>query len=375
MTQNNHCTIFISINKDNKIKYIIKNDDNIIQEETEYLPISISFDMNEIIIHEQRNDSINFINDFVNNPEEFKEYPISYQGKEYEVIAEVLLSLILHQYKNQIEKKYIIDETILNIETEEENKILINRIKVSIDAIGLRISEIEIPEYDYQKQGEILHGIIDKYNEFNKFKNILIKSQNINLLDNSQPINEERIEQITRMNKICQIDNYCLFLASKYFETIEDHINLVRVCKRMRLNMEKFHFNPFPLTHTTREFFPRLQTLFVYNKEDELFENDHRIIARKKQITPYYLKGKETMQIEEWTGLYCGEILFDSEIDNWKKNESVFDERIKGRKQLLFIIEDEYHEQFGYYLNTKVNNKYTPQKYPNFQEKPKSQKN
>ena len=94
MTQNNHCTLFISINKDNKIKYIIKNNDNIIQEETEYLPMSISFDMNEIIIHKQRNDSFDFFNDFVNNPNEFKEYSISYQGKEYEVIAEVLFSLI-----------------------------------------------------------------------------------------------------------------------------------------------------------------------------------------------------------------------------------------------------------------------------------------
>ena len=172
MTQNNHCTLFISINKDNKIKYIIKNNENIIQEETEYLPIIISFDMNEIIIHQQKENSINFINDFVNNPNEFKEYSISYQGKEYEVISEVLLSLILHQYKNKIEKKYIIKNTILQNETEEENKILINRIKVSIEAIGLRISEFEFPEYDYQKQVEILHGIIDKYNEFNKYKNL-----------------------------------------------------------------------------------------------------------------------------------------------------------------------------------------------------------
>ena len=124
MTQNNHCTLFISINKDNKIKYIIKNNDNIIQEQTEYLPISISFDMNEIIIHQQKENSIDFINDFVNNPNEFKEYSISYQGKEYEVIAEVLLSLILHQYKNQIEKKYIIKNTIVQNETEEENIML-----------------------------------------------------------------------------------------------------------------------------------------------------------------------------------------------------------------------------------------------------------
>ena len=122
--------------------------------------------------------------------------------------------------------------------------------------------------------------------------------------------------------------------------------------------MEKFHFNPFPLTKETRDFFPHLKTLFVYNKDDELFENDERIIARKIQTTPYYLTGQQKKQIEEWCGLGCGEIIFDSGNDNWSVNRSVFDERIKGKKQLLFIIEDDHYEKFGYYLNTEVKNEY-----------------
>ena len=63
-------------------------------------------------------------------------------------------------------------------------------------------------------------------------------------------------------------------------------------------------------------------------------------------------------QLEEWTGLECGDVIFDSEIDNWKVNESVFDDKIIGRKQLVIIIEDDHNEKFGYYLNTEIKNEY-----------------
>ena len=46
--------------------------------------------------------------------------------------------------------------------------------------------------------------------------------------------------------------------------------------------------------------------------------------------------------------------MFDSDIDNWKQYETVFNERIIGKKQLVFLIEDEDGEKFGYYLNTEV---------------------
>ena len=50
-----------------------------------------------------------------------------------------------------------------------------NRIKVSLDAIGLKIKEFEFLDFDYQYQGEILHDIIDKYNEYSKYKSLLSK--------------------------------------------------------------------------------------------------------------------------------------------------------------------------------------------------------
>ena len=101
MTQNNHCTLLIDINKHNNIKYSIIDSENKEQQikinenqQEEYSPISIAFDMNEIIISEQREDSIDFFADWIEQPEEFKEYEIIYQNKQYSVISEVLFAFI-----------------------------------------------------------------------------------------------------------------------------------------------------------------------------------------------------------------------------------------------------------------------------------------
>ena len=70
------------------------------------------------------------------------------------------------------------------------------------------------------------------------------------------------------------------------------------------------------------------------------------------------LNEKEQKQFEEWTGLKCTDIVFDSNVDNWSQHTSVFDERIIGKKQLVFLIEDIDGEKFGYYLNTEIIEKY-----------------
>ena len=73
------------------------------------------------------------------------------------------------------------------------------------------------------------------------------------------------------------------------------------------------------------------------------------------------MNGDQVGMLEEWTGLKCGDIVFDSNVDNWSKRISVFNERIIGKKQLTFLIEDTDGEIFGYYLNTEVKKEYNRQ--------------
>ena len=54
----------------------------------------------------------------------------------------------------------------------------------------------------------------------------------------------------------------------------------------------------------------------------------------KKTEKTYNLEMNQIRQIEEWTKLKCGEILFDSTKDNWSYSSSTFDSKIFFIKSL-----------------------------------------
>ena len=66
---------------------------------------------------------INIIKDLINQPNTYKLYQIKYQQKQYEITFEVLFALIIDQFKQNIEKKYIIDETIVIAPTRDNEAI------------------------------------------------------------------------------------------------------------------------------------------------------------------------------------------------------------------------------------------------------------
>ena len=85
-------------------------------------------------------------------------------------------------------------------------------------------------------------------------------------------------------------------------------------------------------------------------KKEELKEE---IIASQCMKIPN-LNENQVKQLEEWTGLSCSEIVFDTNVDDWSPHTTDFNERIIGKKQLVFVIEDEDGEIFGYYCNTQI---------------------
>ena len=90
-----------------------KNHQNIIQlkeNQNEIIP-SLSFDDSRIIISGQQEQSIHFIKDLFDKPNEYKKYNFIYLGKEYSVIAEVLFGIIIDAVKRKIEKEWIIELT------------------------------------------------------------------------------------------------------------------------------------------------------------------------------------------------------------------------------------------------------------------------
>ena len=80
-----HSTLTINISEQYKLQCIVideKETEHIIKlnkQKDDYLPINISFDMNEIIIGKETQNSIAFMKEWIDHPEMFKEYQIYYQ--------------------------------------------------------------------------------------------------------------------------------------------------------------------------------------------------------------------------------------------------------------------------------------------------------
>lgn len=139
-------------------------------------PIMISFTKNEVIIcqkisYQNQNEiiEIEFMNDWIQFPNKYKKYPFTFQGKQYNAIAEVFFALIINEFKNKITKKYIIDDCYVEIPSNDYT--LIRRIKVSLESIGLNNIFVNNDiEFDYEEQGDILHDVIKQNDEFRKYK-------------------------------------------------------------------------------------------------------------------------------------------------------------------------------------------------------------
>ncbi|BFU22404.1 TLD, putative [Entamoeba histolytica] len=79
---------------------------------------------------------------------------------------------------------------------------------------------------------------------------------------------------------------------------------------------------------------------------------------RRKEERLQVMKGmstiEEMLQIEEWTERKVGNLLFDSDKDDWNKNTSIFDKRIMNKEHLIILIEDEEGNKFGGYVDSKI---------------------
>ena len=369
-----HCTFTIIISENYELQCQIRDTEGfekiikINPNQKQYLPMKISFNMNDIIIGESA--SFEFMKDWFLYPKEIREYPFIFQNTNYSLLPESLFAIIIHQYQKAIGNEYIIDKTIYKLQTT--NQVFINRLNRSLHAISMPGISIENQTYfDFSKQQKFIDEIIEKHDSYLKYQSILKRASEFATIenkfflefDNDCELNEEKFMSICsqftiddkKSMKLTYLPTECIFIASKYLETLTDHVNLVLLSKRCRTNMMKYDYNPIELTQTSREYFPNIQTLYRSSRNSELFEDDKRITKRVCDLIPEYgLRIDQIEQLEKWTKLRCGEVIFNSVIDKWSRQISTFDKKVKGKKQVLFLIEEIHGEIFGYYLNTEV---------------------
>ena len=251
---------------------------------------TIQFDKNEIEIGTNDGFQLFTVNELI----------ITYQHKQYTLQICELVAIYFYMIKREIEKEYIIKYVELHKPKDEKHFQkdmfikafqLIGIYEITINTVYYH--DVVVDEKDY----ETIEEIIVKHQQYLEYKHKIVEMQKImnDKLDTShqelltlQP-NEsyktKKLEAIKKeltfkersMYKLCQLDNtYCLYITSKYFETINDYINFEMVSRRIKGNREKFKYNPIPLSQQSRSFFPNIQQHFLYNP------NDYRIGFDKK---------------------------------------------------------------------------------------------
>ena len=84
----------------------------------EIYPLNIEFNNNEIIVCQNEineNTITGFVEELFKEPTQYNKYTINYQNKEYQVLPETLLALIIYEFKKKIDKEGIINKVEINI--------------------------------------------------------------------------------------------------------------------------------------------------------------------------------------------------------------------------------------------------------------------
>ena len=123
------------------------------------------------------NESIDFIKNWLEKPEDYSLLNYQFQNTNYQVLPEVIFALIIYDIKKLIERNYIIENTIVELPTE--NKQILQRIKISLQAInlnGIQLDENEEIEFDYDEQGDLLQRIIEKKEMYNEYQRMISRA-------------------------------------------------------------------------------------------------------------------------------------------------------------------------------------------------------
>ena len=155
----------------------------------------------------------------------------------------------------------------------------------------------------------------------------------------------------------CLIKEGAEMMLCKHNENFESLINFghfdLRIAKKSKksnstTNHQKpeYNFHNYDKPLTGKEFFVPKRFIVVQMIETEKIKRKRLQEEREKDE-------KSFSQLEEWTKLKCGEIIFNSDVDDWN-NQKVFNSRVFGKEHLVVICEDFKGNKFGGFINATV---------------------
>ena len=165
----------------------------------------------------------------------------------------------------------------------------------------------------------------------------------------------DQLEDIKKRNEI-EIQNIELFenniirIIIEIEELKSRHLYDQEKCENKISEIEKEIFNSIEAMkeNKMKEIDEEMERLTVENKYNQMRKQNYS--SNLFSMIDF----EEINQLEEWTGKKCGEIIFDSNKDNFWEYSSVFDSKIIEKSHFVIIIEDEEDNKFGYYTPKKI---------------------
>ena len=175
--------------------------------------------------------------------------------------------------------------------------------------------------------------------------------------------------KLKRIFNIAMMDQYTMFISTRFFDSLEDHINLVMSTSRFKYNMEKFHYNPISLNQLTISFFPNVETFHVYD-DDGIEENDddseHSYDFYGKEQYDY-VEGGRIKQYVDWRKLNYYQSIEIKERNEKKliefkriiwSSDDVCDEIVRIHSDQSTPIENDDYDDYDNFQTIEVANKY-----------------
>ena len=197
------------------------------------------------------------------------------------------------------------------------------------------------------------------YNELNDFIEYikLFKEKIINSSEEEKNKNNQFIKYIINVIEEKEIENNQLYLLKLNFELKTNFNELKKLIKNKIKNFSEISTQ---LIELEKE---KLEKNLISKEEFEKKKNLYEKTILKNEFKSDLINDKEVNKIEEWTNLKCEQIIFDSNIHNWKQKESKFDSLIFNKQNLIFLIETEDNIKFGGFISSKIDKIYSKPKW------------
>ena len=112
------------------------------------------------------------------------------------------------------------------------------------------------------------------------------------------------------------LNQYSLQIISKYFNSIDDYINLVKTCREYINIIDNFNFNPIPISNLN--IFKNVKTQHIYNKDDISLNVKKYVIYHEVDFNYYtYITGNKI----------CKNIKITHENAKYFRNDNIIDLR------------------------------------------------